>query len=183
VEAVGHHLVDVVQRGSPHAYQRLAFRLPGIPLPPGKRSGSVCLRDGRWTVKVDGPEIREAAEHIGQHATVAVVVGFTAGVEPHARREGGPVRVDVYLVWCGVSHGGREPADGDGLLTGQAEGLGDWPGRNCRGRMPMPMRLERWMRSKDSARMARTPSSLGPRWCRAGTPASGAGRPRHVARR
>ena len=28
--------------------------------------------------------------------------------------------------------------------------------------MPMPMRLERWMRSKDSARMARTPSSLGP---------------------
>ena len=108
------------------------------------------------------PEVQETAKHIGQHAAVAVVVGFAAGVEAHPRREGGPVRLDLDLASGGVGHGGREPADGDGLLTGQAEGLGRLARRNWMGRMPMPMRFERWIRSKDSARMARTPSSLGP---------------------
>ena len=36
------------------------------------------------------------------------------------------------------------------------------PSMNCSGRMPMPMRLERWMRSKLSAMATRTPSSIGP---------------------
>lgn len=33
----------------------------------------------------------------------------------------------------------------------------DWPSKNCRGRMPIPTRLLRWMRSKDSAITAFTP--------------------------
>ena len=36
------------------------------------------------------------------------------------------------------------------------------PGLNWIGRMPMPTRLERWMRSKLSARTALTPRSDGP---------------------
>ena len=36
------------------------------------------------------------------------------------------------------------------------------PAGNCRGITPMPIRLERWMRSKDSAMTARTPSSRVP---------------------
>ncbi len=34
--------------------------------------------------------------------------------------------------------------------------------RNCSGRIPMPTRFERWMRSKLSASTARTPSNRGP---------------------
>ena len=36
------------------------------------------------------------------------------------------------------------------------------PSANCSGSTPMPTRLERWMRSKDSAITARTPSSVVP---------------------
>ncbi len=36
------------------------------------------------------------------------------------------------------------------------------PSANCRGRIPIPTRLERWMRSKLSAMTARTPRSAGP---------------------
>ena len=36
------------------------------------------------------------------------------------------------------------------------------PSGNCSGSTPMPIRLERWMRSKLSAITARTPSSLVP---------------------
>ena len=36
------------------------------------------------------------------------------------------------------------------------------PSGNCSGSTPMPTRLERWMRSKDSAITARTPSSFVP---------------------
>src|SRR5215472_12679111 len=38
----------------------------------------------------------------------------------------------------------------------------DSPGLNCSGSTPMPMRLDRWMRSNDSASTARTPSSAVP---------------------
>ena len=38
----------------------------------------------------------------------------------------------------------------------------DSPSGNMIGRTPMPTRLERWMRSKDSAMTARTPSSWVP---------------------
>ena len=37
-----------------------------------------------------------------------------------------------------------------------------WPAGNCSGSTPMPIRLERWMRSYDSAMTARTPSSTVP---------------------
>src|SRR6266540_4006165 len=36
------------------------------------------------------------------------------------------------------------------------------PGTNSSGRMPRPTRFDRWMRSKDCASTARTPSSAGP---------------------
>ena len=36
------------------------------------------------------------------------------------------------------------------------------PSGNCSGSTPMPIRLERWMRSYDSAMTARTPSSMVP---------------------
>jgi hypothetical protein len=39
---------------------------------------------------VDARRTQEAAEHIGQHATVAVVVRFTMGVEPYAGNIGQP---------------------------------------------------------------------------------------------
>ena len=61
---------------------------------------------------------------MGQHAAVAVVVGLTTGVEPHARRERGSVGADLDLASGRVGHGGGEPSDGDGLLAGQAERLG-----------------------------------------------------------
>ncbi len=38
----------------------------------------------------------------------------------------------------------------------------DSPSGNCSGRMPIPTRFERWMRSYDSASTKRTPSSRGP---------------------
>ena len=38
----------------------------------------------------------------------------------------------------------------------------DSPSGNCSGSTPMPTRLERWMRSKDCAITARTPSRLVP---------------------
>ena len=38
----------------------------------------------------------------------------------------------------------------------------DSPAGNCSGMTPMPIRLERWMRSKDSVITARTPSRLVP---------------------
>ena len=38
----------------------------------------------------------------------------------------------------------------------------DSPSGNCSGMTPMPMRFERWMRSKDSAMTALTPSSRVP---------------------
>ncbi len=37
-----------------------------------------------------------------------------------------------------------------------------WPSMNCRGSTPMPIRFERWMRSKLSAMTAFTPSSIVP---------------------
>ena len=37
-----------------------------------------------------------------------------------------------------------------------------WPSGNCNGSTPMPIRLERWMRSYDSAITALTPSSAVP---------------------
>ena len=40
--------------------------------------------------------------------------------------------------------------------------LADLPSGNCSGMTPMPIRLERWMRSNDSAITARTPSSRVP---------------------
>ena len=38
----------------------------------------------------------------------------------------------------------------------------DAPAGNCSGMTPMPIRLDRWMRSKDSVMTARTPSRLVP---------------------
>ena len=38
----------------------------------------------------------------------------------------------------------------------------DSPSGNCSGMTPMPIRFERWIRSKDSAITARTPSSVVP---------------------
>ncbi len=38
----------------------------------------------------------------------------------------------------------------------------DSPGRYCSGRTPIPIRLDRWIRSNDSASTARTPSSRVP---------------------
>ena len=37
-----------------------------------------------------------------------------------------------------------------------------WPGWNCSGSTPMPIRLDRWIRSNDSTSTARTPSSAVP---------------------
>ena len=38
----------------------------------------------------------------------------------------------------------------------------DSPGRYCSGRIPIPTRLDRWIRSYDSAMTARTPCRNGP---------------------
>ena len=37
-----------------------------------------------------------------------------------------------------------------------------WPATNSSGKMPMPIKLLRWMRSNDSAITARMPSNIGP---------------------
>ena len=56
-----------------------------------------------------------------------------------------------------------ESDDVERLLAGRARELCAFsPSLNCSGSTPMPMRLERWMRSKLSAMTALTPSSIVP---------------------
>jgi hypothetical protein len=40
--------------------------------------------------------------------------------------------------------------------------VASWPSVNCSGSTPMPIRLDRWIRSKEAASTARTPSRAVP---------------------
>ena len=93
-----------------------------------------------------------------------VVGGLSGGVDrpttvsnSHRAVEG---RLDVDGVRLVAPVG--QPGDGEGLLAGEAQRVAVCPSGNCSGSTPMPIRLERWMRSKDSAMTARTPSSVVP---------------------
>jgi hypothetical protein len=55
-----------------------------------------------------------------------------------------------------------DPLDIIDLEAGEAQGLPVLAGRNCNGSTPIPTRLLRWIRSKDSASTALTPSSAVP---------------------
>jgi hypothetical protein len=87
-------------------------------------------------------------EGIGQDPAVTQVVALVRGLDAEPHREVHP-RAAV--------RGGRDPhvtdpgvvdaLDGEDLSAAETERAAESPARNCSGRMPMPTRFERWMRS------------------------------------
>ena len=108
---------------------------------------------------------REPAQHGRQDAAVAVVVELDRAVDAaddvEGRRRPSSARATTCSRDRGVSPSATPRIVNDSRPVSPSVAR-FWPGRNCSGRMPMPTRLVRWMRSNDSAITARTPSSSGP---------------------
>ncbi len=97
---------------------------------------------------------------------MAVVVRFNRGIdaEHHVESLASPPR-PFNRPGSGGGGGGAgfEARDVEDLFAGQAQGLSRVAWQDyCNGSTPIPIRLERWMRSKLSASTARTPSSVVP---------------------
>lgn len=88
-------------------------------------------------------------QHILQDATVEVVQPFSRGVNAHDRVKLDDLIVDGLDVDRLRDHLVNLVNTGnlEGFLASQTEEAADWPSGNCSGRTPIPMRLERWMRS------------------------------------
>jgi hypothetical protein len=104
----------------------------------------------------------QRAQHEWHYAAVAEILGLTPGVEPDDCPE------EVSLACTSTSRRvGSATADARSWTVIVSAPVSpsesaDCPGRNCSGKTPMPTRLERWIRSNDSAKIARTSSSFGP---------------------
>ena len=89
----------------------------------------------------------ELAQDVLEDAAVAVVLDLVRGVDPDPAGELLVVGPDGDLAGKGVGPGALKAGDLEGLVPGEAEDSADSPAGSSRGRMPMPTRLARWMRS------------------------------------
>ena len=96
----------------------------------------------------------QRAQHVLQDPAVAVVVRLAGGVDAHHRVElhgGAPVGDGVAVTWTvdGVdpSFSAVMPETSKVSVPSSPSDAALWPCGYCRGTTPIPMRLERWMRS------------------------------------
>ena len=99
--------------------------------------------------------VEQLPEHVGQNPAVLIVTDLLRGVDPDGHREtdGGAVAAlgrHGQLAAGGEPAGDRlgQPLDRVDLLAGQTRGSRrSRRRRNWSGRIPMPTRFERWIRS------------------------------------
>ena len=147
------------RRGRPSAPARAMLEDPGRHggAPTSTPSGGLRTRRRAQA----GPQL---AQHVQEDPAVAVVLLLLGGVDPQQpRKRYRPPAVTVSSRGSGApsarpsspvmskTSSPVSPSEAARLAVG-----------NCSGRMPMPTRLERWIRSKLSASTARTPSRAVP---------------------
>ncbi len=94
----------------------------------------------------------ERAQHVLQDAAVAVVVGLTGGVDADDGVEldsepSSAVTVTVTVFGMPPSLSASTPVIEKVSVPVRPSDSAFWPAGNCSGSTPMPIRLERWMRS------------------------------------
>ncbi len=94
---------------------------------------------------------------------MAEVVGFLRGVDAEHHAELAASGTDGEGAGSGApSARSASPTTSNDSVPSSPSDATDSPASNCNGSTPMPMRFDRWMRSKLSASTARTPSSAVP---------------------